>query len=141
SHSSQSYPARNDQTQEIARARAECHPQAKFTRALGDGVGQDRVQSNGGEKEGHPAENCQERYRQALRVTHAIDLLLQTDCVQWCEILIKRVDFAGERVHDRGRALLRPDDEAVLDDKILANRHIKKWCRMLTIDPVVWFFF
>ncbi len=34
-------------------------------------------------------------------------------------------------------ALLRPDDEAVLDDKILANRHIKKCCRLLKLGPVV----
>ena len=122
----------------MSRARAERHPQAKLTRALGDGIGHDRVQSNRGEKEGHPAEDCQQRYRQALRVTHAIDLLLQSDCVQAARDLDRARGFRVPNAFMiAAGALLRPDDEAVLDDKILANRHIKKWCRLLKLGPVV----
>src|SRR5437667_206116 len=44
---------------------------------------------------------------------------------------------ASKRVHHRGRALVRPNEEAVLDEKILANRHIKEWRRLLKLGPVI----
>ena len=45
--------------------------------------------------------------------------------------------FARERVADRGRALLRANDDVVLDEKVLADRYVKKWCRLLKLGPVV----
>ena len=128
---------RHHQAQKIFRAGAEGHSQAELARSLRNRVRHHAVQSNRGEKERHRAEDRDERDSKALAVTDFINLVLEPICDQRRQIRVERVDLARERIHHRARRFTRPNQQSVLNAKILPQRYVKERHWRLNLGAVI----
>ena len=75
---------------------AEGHAQAEFAFALRGGIGDDAVESDGGEEQGQAAENGEQADSSFLRRSGAFELRLHADEGVMGEARIERVHLARE---------------------------------------------